>query len=76
MYRLETCTGLPDIAQLDTTSSFPVNYGEVVTVKCGPGYELAGDDVITCDSDTVFVYNTVPSCTLGDFSHFVFLLIS
>ena len=63
---LDTCTGLPDIAELKTTASFPVNYGDTVTVTCATGYELAGDDVITCNWDTLFSYGNVPSCTLGD----------
>ena len=70
------CTGLPNIAGLKTTASFPVNYGDTVTVTCATGYELAGDDVITCTKDTVFSYDNVPSCTPGENDRSVILYLN
>ena len=63
---LDMCTGPPHIAELESAASFPVNYGDTVTVTCATGYELAGDDVIACTKATVFSYDNVPSCTLGE----------
>ena len=57
------CSGLDSSwDNLETTTQFPVNCGTTVTVSCGPGYELKGDNQITCDRDTSFTYDTEPTC--------------
>ena len=50
----ETCTQLPNIDNLISDSSFPINYGQLVTVKCDSGYILTGKNVITCIKDSQF----------------------
>ena len=45
-----------------TTSAFPVSTLTVVTVSCDEGYQLNGDETITCEKDTTFTYETQPSC--------------
>jgi len=63
----DTCSGLPEIANLATTATFPINYGDAVTVTCPTGHVLDGDDVITCNWDTVFSYSIAPSCRIREF---------
>ena len=60
----DKCNKLPDIQNLGTSTQFPVPYDTPVTVQCGVGYSLVGDNVITCIKGDR--YSTVtgqqPSC--------------
>ena len=51
-----TCDSLPDVPHLEMASgTLPVNQFTEVTVKCGVGFRLDGDDVITCDQGNNFI---------------------
>ena len=55
---------------LTTEVSFPVSYNTVVTVSCLGGNELRGDNVITCNQNTDFVFSVRPKCNeMGQFSY-------
>ena len=58
----ETCNGLPEIQNLVTDSPFPINHGAVVAVSCEKGYRHQGDQVLECNEDQDFRFNTEPSC--------------
>jgi len=59
----ESCSSLPpDIQYLKTEVIFPVNYGTGVTVSCSDDKELRGDEVITCNQGTEFLYQDKPKC--------------
>ncbi|KAL5272077.1 hypothetical protein ACHWQZ_G000328 [Mnemiopsis leidyi] len=61
----DTCTSLPDIFDIETTTTFPVNHGESIHISCTDGYQLSGDNVLTCVKDRTFTYQTVPHCVLN-----------
>ena len=50
-----------------TDKSFPVAEGTVVTVSCEEGYQLSGDNELTCSvkADALFDYSDEPRC--GDY---------
>ena len=62
----DTCTGLPN-SSLKTTTTFPVDYGVVLTVSCShPGHSLLGSEVITCTKETDFAATEkLPVCEKG-----------
>ncbi|KAL5272348.1 hypothetical protein ACHWQZ_G000534 [Mnemiopsis leidyi] len=63
------CSGLPsDMTDLVTSTSFPVEYSSVVTVSCDPhlGYELRGDQTITCEDGTIYSFVEKPRCNAPD----------
>ena len=65
-YFSDTCTGLPSyIANLITTAEFPVDYGSELTVLCEENYSLTGDNTLTCQKDTEFIFTQQPECVLG-----------
>ena len=45
-----------------STSSLPVPVGEVLTLQCNEGYEMGGDNQVTCASDLTLVYGEEPLC--------------
>ena len=47
---------------MDTTSSFPVPAGTVLSLSCNAGYELKGDSKVTCTEDTEFQFSEKPNC--------------
>ena len=47
---------------MDTTSSFPVSAGTVLSLSCNDGYELKGDTKVTCTEDTEFQFSEKPIC--------------
>ena len=63
----DTCTGLPN-ESLQTTTTFPVDYGVVVTVYCSElGDSLEGADIITCIKETEFAFTVrEPKCEKGE----------
>ena len=50
-----------------TTAEFPVAPGTLVTVTCNTGYQLTGEDVLTCVKDTEFQHSgdILPVCVIG-----------
>ena len=58
----DTCTALPSIDNLNTNETFPVYYGDVVSVGCNTGHTLSGNRSITCEKGTVFTYSSEPIC--------------
>ena len=65
MFISDTCTALPSIDNLNTTETFPVNYGTLVSVGCNTGHTLSGDGSITCEKDTEFTFSNAPVCNIG-----------
>jgi len=63
----DTCTGLPNDS-LKTATTFPVDYGVVLTVSCSDlGYSLFGSEYITCIKGTKFSFVvTQPVCRIGE----------
>ena len=47
---------------MGTTSDFPVSPGTVVSLKCNAGYQLEGDDLVTCTQNTDFQFSQQPTC--------------
>ena len=47
-----------------TDKSFPVAEGTVMTVSCEDGYQLSGDNELTCslETDALFDYSDEPRC--------------
>ena len=41
---------------------FPVAGGTVVYLKCKDGFQLTGDETVTCDKGTEFTYSEEPQC--------------
>ena len=58
----DMCRSLPDTANLETTTEFPVQYDAVMTVNCETGYFLSGADTITCIKDTIYKSHQDPVC--------------
>ena len=61
----DTCTALPNIDNLITTETFPVDYSTEVSVECNTGHTLSGDSSITCVQGTTFNYGSVPVFDIG-----------
>ena len=63
-----SCDSLPDVPHLEIASgTLPVNQFTEVTVKCGVGFRLDGDDVITCDQGNHFIGSS--TCLSGKGRH-------
>ena len=45
-----------------TDSQFPINHGAVVTVSCEKGYRHQGDQILECNKNQDFSFNTRPGC--------------
>ena len=45
-----------------TDTVFPVEEGTILTVSCNEGYQLGGDEQVTCTEDTEFSYTIEPYC--------------
>ena len=59
----DICTGpLFEDNLLFEDSTFPIQYLTEVSVTCQSGYSLVGDQIITCEKDTYYIYKTRPSC--------------
>ena len=41
---------------------FPVEEGTILTVSCNDGYQLGGDNQVTCTKDVEFSYTNEPKC--------------
>ena len=66
-HSLVSCESLPSSwKQVETESQFPIPPGSEVSLKCSPGHSLTGDDIVTCDEGTTFLFNDSPSCVLGE----------
>ncbi|XP_063684353.1 sushi, von Willebrand factor type A, EGF and pentraxin domain-containing protein 1-like [Bolinopsis microptera] len=60
----EKCTKLPNIFDLKTSTSLPVDHGTIVEMDCIPGYSLSGSRLITCIKDKNWSYLDSPQCIL------------
>ena len=61
--QLPECTRLnPNWSNMRTNQAFPVIKGTVVSLSCAPGFQLTGDQTVTCSVDTDFQYGTQPQC--------------
>ena len=57
--------------------TFPVSYNTAVTVSCSGDMELRGDNVITCNQDTEFLFNVKPKCNeLGELKNISISLLT
>ena len=45
-----------------TSSAFPVSAGAVLPLSCNEGYELLGDNRVTCTKNTEFQLTAEPIC--------------
>ena len=63
-YHISGCTGLdPAWKNVQTSVSFPVDYGTVLDVKCNEEVSVkAGGSEVTCQSGTDYTYVGKPSC--------------
>ena len=41
---------------------FPVTQATTVTLSCNAGYELTGDETVTCTKETKFTFSQEPKC--------------
>ena len=62
---LTGCTGLKSSWKnmFAVNNTFPVTKGTAVTLSCNAGYQLDGDNPVTCDQDTEFTYSDEPCCS-------------
>ena len=44
---------------------FPVSTGTVLSLRCNVGYELKGDETVTCTTNAEFQFSVEPNC--GEF---------
>ena len=57
------CTGLKTTwTNMKASKQFPVYSGTVLSLSCNEGYELKGDETVTCIQNTEFQYSTEPTC--------------
>ena len=62
----DSCNKLPEIYNLQTSTTLPVYHSDQIHVFCDTGYSLQGDSVIECVKGSVYRYsNQVPYCKLG-----------
>ncbi|XP_063688341.1 sushi, von Willebrand factor type A, EGF and pentraxin domain-containing protein 1-like [Bolinopsis microptera] len=61
---IEKCTKLPNIFDLKTSTSLPVDHGTIVEMDCIPGYSLSGSRLITCIKDNNWGFLDSPQCIL------------
>ena len=47
---------------MKASKQFPVSTGTVLSLSCNEGYELKGDETVTCIQNTEFQYSTEPNC--------------
>ncbi|KAL5258124.1 hypothetical protein ACHWQZ_G012922 [Mnemiopsis leidyi] len=61
---IPSCTGLNSAwnNMFPVTSTFPLTMGTVVTLGCNAGYQLEGDNIVTCEENTEFIYFIEPNC--------------
>ena len=45
-----------------TDTVFPVEEGTILTVSCNDGYQLGGDNQVTCAETTEFSFTNEPNC--------------
>ncbi|KAL5260150.1 hypothetical protein ACHWQZ_G010311 [Mnemiopsis leidyi] len=61
----ESCVGLKETwTNIETKTIFPARPGTKITLTCGEGYQLLGDDVITCQLEREFSFKNQPQCTI------------
>ncbi|XP_063693307.1 semaphorin-5B-like [Bolinopsis microptera] len=57
------CTGLDDKwTNMETSTDFPVLLGSKISLRCIEGYRLKGDNMVSCQRETQFNYDTEPNC--------------
>ena len=47
---------------MNADNQFPVRSGAVLSLSCNEGYELRGDETVTCTTNTEFQFSDEPSC--------------
>ncbi|KAL5253132.1 hypothetical protein ACHWQZ_G015784 [Mnemiopsis leidyi] len=63
----DSCSRLPDISNLRTSTTLPVYQTDLVHVYCETGYTLYGDSVIECVRGSLYRYsNQKPFCRLDE----------
>ena len=65
----DECSALPIVNDLQTVSTFPVDFGTKVTVTCRKNLEILGDNVITCVKGFQYEYAVRPQCVSVGESH-------
>ena len=55
---------------------FPVSTGTVLSLSCNIGYEIKGDETVTCTKNTEFQFSVEPNCGTNDRKGNVVLLLS
>ena len=60
---ISDCTSLKITwTNMKASKQFPVSSGTVLSLNCNVGYELKGDETVTCIQNTEFQYSTEPTC--------------
>ena len=60
---ISDCTGLKTTwTNMKTDKAFPVFKGTVLSLSCNDGYELKGDQTVTCTRNTEFQFSVEPNC--------------
>ena len=63
---LSDCTGLKTTwNNMKADKEFPVSSGTILSLSCNVGYELKGDETVTCTTETKFQFSIEPNC--GEF---------
>ena len=47
---------------MNTDKQFPVSTGTVLILSCNEGFELRGDETVTCTTNTKFQNSAEPNC--------------
>ena len=60
---ISDCTGLKTTwTNMKADKQFPVSTGTVLSLSCIVGYELKGDETVTCTTNTKFQFSVEPTC--------------
>ena len=62
------CGGIRNWEGATTTTQFPIEEGETVTLTCEQGFSHVGDSVVTCNQlyYESYKYTVRPKCEVGD----------
>ena len=60
---ISDCTSLKTTwTNMKASKQFPVSSGTVLSLNCNVGYELKGDETVTCIQIKQFQYSAEPTC--------------
>ena len=71
-YKGPVCTSLnPNWNNMRTNKAFSVAKGTIVSLSCDSGFQLAGDETVTCSVGTDYQYSAEPQCGKFFIDHYL-----